>query len=103
VTERKYVLTRISSGDYLFPSNDGRKLLRVYRYHEDGSAMLGNGTTLRGSFWGAARFDGSLEQAERMLALDVDEFLSWGSHWESWETTLPSRSAAIRSVLKAAA
>lgn len=33
--ERKYVLTKISAGDYLLPSNDGATLFRIRQY-EDG-------------------------------------------------------------------
>ena len=40
MTERKYQMTRISAGDYLLPSNDGKTLWRICAYEEDGSAAV---------------------------------------------------------------
>jgi hypothetical protein len=33
--ERKYALTRISAGDYILPSNDGKTIWRIIRGDED--------------------------------------------------------------------
>lgn len=100
--ERRYQLTRICSGDYVFPSNDGRTLWRVSRYEEDGSLETDEGRVVRGTFWRAGRFNGSLERADALMRRDPDEFLSWAS-WIEWDSLLPTREAALDAALKAAA
>jgi hypothetical protein len=100
MTVRKYQMTRIQAGDYLIPSNDQKTLWRIYSYEEDGSLEDGRGGFVHGRFWASARFAGSLELAERLMHRDPDEFLSWSS-WESWEVHLPTRKAAVESMLRA--
>jgi len=90
--ERIYALTRVTAGDYIVPSNDGRTLWRVYRYYEDGSASYGDDTPLRGWFWSVASY-AELFPVER-LPLD---FLEW-EHWETHETLLASRKDALDAV-----
>ncbi len=98
--QRKYALTRLSAGDYIFPSNGGTRLWRVYTYEEDGSLYRGE-RQVKGTFWAAARFEGTVAQAERLFAADPDEFLSW-SMWEFWAGPLRSRAEAIAEALRAA-
>lgn len=100
--ERHYQMTRISAGDYIFPSNDGQKLWRVARYFEDGSLETSDGRIIRGTFWRCAKFHGSLDRADRLMQRDPDEFLSW-ENWYEWDTLIPTRAEAIRSALREAA
>jgi hypothetical protein len=94
MAERIYPLVRITAGDYLLPSNDGRELWRIYRYHEDGSLEDGDGSRIRGDFWGAARYRyGSPEQAVH------DEDLTEWNCWDIWVTLLRTRQEAIEEAL----
>jgi hypothetical protein len=93
VTERKYVLTRISAGDYLLPSNDGSTLWRIYTYEEDGSAEYSDGTKLVGKFWACARRPIPAE------GVPIDDLLAW-SAWEFWAGPLNSRKDAIAEALR---
>jgi len=55
--ERKYVLTKLRTGDYLLPSNDGETLWRI-RTYEDGRI---NGLTdgpYRAEYWELRRWTG---------------------------------------------
>lgn len=98
--ERRYQMTRVRAGDYLLPSNDGGALWRVSRYREDGSLERHDGTKVVGDFWRAARFRGSLEDAERLLRRDVEEFLSLDSdRWVETDCLLPTRAAAVAAAL----
>lgn len=100
--ERKYVLTRIQAGDYIFPSNDAESLLRVSSYFEDGSATVSadgvNWKPLRGTFWSAYRFDGPLEDAQRLMDVNPEEFVAW-TRWREIATTLNTRAEAIDEAL----
>lgn len=96
---RKYVLTRITTGDYMFPSNDGQRLWRIYTYQEDGS-LERNGKEVRGTFWAAARFIGTLADAEALMRSDPDEFLSW-TPWEFWSGPWRKRADAVDSAVRA--
>lgn len=86
--QRKYALIRVSSGDYLLPSNDQRWLWRIYTYEEDGSLFRGE-RQVKGRFWACARRPMPPESA----ILDED-FLGWGD-WEFWAGPLNTRTAAI--------
>lgn len=48
---RRYTMTRLAAGDYLWPSNDGGTLWRAQRYYEDGSLVRDDGSTVVGAFW----------------------------------------------------
>jgi hypothetical protein len=103
VTERRYQMTRVRSGDYLLPSNDGRRLWRITAYVEDGSlveyepgkvdlASLGAGKPVVGRFWKAAYFRDGVDAAGRLLEWD---------QWEEWEALLPTRRAAVDAAMRA--
>lgn len=96
--KRKYVLSRIAAGDYIFLSNDAKTLWRVYRYEEDGSLVDGD-QPVTGQFWAAARFDGTVAAAERLMKQDPDEFIGWTS-WEHWASPLRTREEAIEEALR---
>ncbi len=98
-TTRRYRMTRIGDGDYVFPSNDCLTLWRVYRYREDGSAEWGNGgAPILGDFWAAARFEGSFEDASSLAFTDREQFLSW-EDWEFVAGPLFTRREAIHHAL----
>lgn len=101
--ERKYQLTRITAGDYIFPSNDGQTLLRVSSYIEDGSASVSadgqNWHKLTGTFWAAKRFSGTVEEADKWLRTDPDILLGW-DEWREIEYGMKTRTEAIASALK---
>lgn len=102
---RKYVLTQIARGDYIFPSNDGEQLWRVSAYEEDGSLEVSDGNRsrrIKGRFWQAWRFKGTPAEAQRLVDHDPDGFLDW-ERWESWESLLPTRKAAVENALTHAA
>lgn len=91
--ERKYQMTRISAGDYLLSSNDGKVLWRIYSYLEDGSAEYGNGQKLRGTFWSTARYNAPLPTGSI-----PDDFLEW-FNWTTYATTMRTRAEAVRDAL----
>lgn len=97
---RKYAMTRISAGDYILPSNDGKTLWRIYQYDEDGSAEVsGDGKRWRpliGKFWGTAKYERPFHNAGERIDHD---FLDW-SNWLVWETELLTRKAAIEAALR---
>ena len=91
--ERKWAMVRIGAGDYLLPSNDGATLWRIYRYED-----ADNAGPLR-MFWAAARYDGTMAEAERLMNWDPHEFLSW-IRWSSWHTLLATRKEAIAAAVR---
>ena len=103
MTERKYSLTKIVPGDYVFPSNDATRLLRVHRYFEDGSlreeVSPGVYRTVRGHFWAAQRWDGPLEQAiEEAQVMEIDEWQD-DRRWNTCDCLLRTREDAIRAAM----
>lgn len=75
---RKYAMTKLSAGDYLLPSNDGTRLLRITRSEKEGWDVF---------LW-AHRLD---------LGGHVDP-----DDWSAWDCIaqwLPSRNEAIREAL----
>ncbi len=98
---RKYALTRLQAGDYLFPGNDGSTLWRVYTYEEDGSLYRGE-RQVKGKFWATAKFRGTVDEAQRLLGDDPDVLLDWGE-WEFWAGPLRSRAEAIAEAVRASA
>ena len=100
MTERRYVLTRITAGDYLLPSNDARRLYRISVHYEDGSASSldrdGNEHVIRGTFWQAACWHtGGLPTDHDVQS---DDFLDW-MNWHTVDYMLPTRAAAIEAAL----
>lgn len=97
--EQKYALTRIRAGDYLVPSNDGQQLWRLNSYYEDGSAsfvdIAGKETPIKGTFWRALRFNGTVEEAEALLAgADPEALLEW-DRWIESHSLLSARKEAL--------
>jgi len=87
-------MVRITSGDYLLPSNDGATLWRLSRYREDGSLI-----ERRGTFWMLSRWQRRLN-TDDWTVLDQIDPDDW-NQWETWETLLRSRNAAIAAALSA--
>jgi hypothetical protein len=87
---RKYALVRVKAGDYVFLANDGKTLLRVATYAEDGSAVeSGTGRAITGTFWGWWKYKGRGERA------DVSSFDDFEMH----DCLLRSRRDAIGAAL----
>lgn len=109
--ERTYALTKLQTGDYIFPSNDGETLLRVDRYYEDGSACWTDRTTtpptekkIIGWYWRVGRYRGTFEEAQAKIDAirnedDRFEFLTW-ENWIETDGLLLTRTEAIESALK---
>lgn len=97
--ERKWRMTRIKAGDYVFPSNELDRLWRVTRYEEDGSIE-----NLTGSFWALHYYRGPLSKDERGRVLMPD--LSYETFWDGWDVwenagfLEPTREAAIQEALR---
>lgn len=87
--ERRYALVKLAAGDYLFPSNDGRLLWRVMRYHEGPETGIDE-PGAAGWYWQAARYRGTLEEAER-----EGEALLFSDRWVYVATWLRTRQEAI--------
>ena len=89
MVERKYALTRVASGDYLLPSNDGKTLWRIKRYFdEEADAEL---SLKPGWYWAAWRFLGSLDAD----TLDVDDW----EQWDMWSWRITTRKECIDDAL----
>jgi hypothetical protein len=101
--ERKYQLTRIKAGDYIIPSNDGKLLLRISSYREQGPLLEMRGPThgllhldppMR-TEWQVHQFDRTVKQLHEMYGDDLpDDFLEW-DHWDPVDSGYRSRQAAI--------
>lgn len=89
--ERKYALTKIAAGDYLLPSNDGKKLWRIAVY-EDGPSH-GLDTPRDRSYWGVWRWTGDVGEGSYVDTTD------W-SQWDLWCQSHDTRAAAINAALK---
>jgi hypothetical protein len=84
---RRYVMTRVTAGDYLLPSNDGTVLWRLTRItlHRD---PLEDG-------WYVRRFNGWLP-ADGPAPPDLLE----PHMWETWDGPYDRRSEAVRAALR---
>ena len=89
---RKYVMTRLDTGDYLLPSNDGETIWRLSAYVDGPSQGLDWPSDRQ--VWGAWRWvgRGSPERAE-----DIDDW----NLWELYTGTLPTRQEAIDEAMAA--
>lgn len=96
---RLYAMTRLRAGDYLLPSNDRETLWRINRYWEDGSLVRSDGKVIRGWFWRAARFVGTMQEAEALMRSDLDTFLDW-IDWVETSSLLHTRAEAIGEALR---
>jgi len=89
--DRKFSLQRISSGDYVFLSNDESIIWRVAIYTEDGSAVTSSGREIRGSRWGLWKFTG--RDMERINTNEWNDF-------EMWDAMFRTRNEAIMAALR---
>ena len=89
VAERKYALTKLAAGDYVFPSNHARVLWRVAIYIDGPSTGLDWSSDRK--VWGLYRYTDVLSAED---AIDT----SWDC-WEMVTGTLPSRAEAIAEAL----
>jgi hypothetical protein len=95
--ERKYVMVKLSAGDWLLVSNDGLTIWRLYAYLEDGSLESYDGKPVKGRFWAAARRPLGAFDAEVAARGD---YLAWDK-WDTWAALLPTRAEAIAAALGA--
>lgn len=102
MSERRYALTKLDAGDYLLPSNDAMTIWRISRYDEDGSLVDDEGRATVGTFWQVAWLSDQALQRRVLDGLldieDMETLESW-SPWTIHQCLLPSRKAAIESVL----
>jgi hypothetical protein len=90
--ERKYTMTRIDSGDYLLPSNDGKTIWRIRRYDEE---FIGRDsiTIETRNYWGIWRWLGLTLTA--FSGAEVDDW----SQWDFCEGLHTRRKDAVNSAL----
>ena len=102
MSERKYRMTCVFPGDWLMPANDRASLWRVYRYREDGSAIVqredGSHYEIHGMFWAAARYRLPLDQIpeshfENNYLEDDPQILNW-DNWHTQVHMLKTRKEA---------
>jgi len=82
VTERRYVMTKVGSGDYLLPSNDGLTIWRIARDEGEG--------------WSLWRWSG-----ETRPGVPIGDPYDW-SKWELREQGHDSRRNAVDAAMRAA-
>lgn len=96
MTERRYTLTRIGTGDYWTLSNDEARLWRFHAY-EDGAAHGLIGVSYeRRTFWRACWVP--IEAATSTSPLDLDSD-PWSPPWIEDAWNLPTRRAAIERMM----
>ncbi len=95
--ERKYALTRIEKGDYLWASNDAKTIWRLSTYTEGPSRGLVDWPRDR-TVWGLWRWDGPRREGLELNGEDVDDW----NYWEMWEGMFETRTAAIEAAMTAA-
>lgn len=94
--ERKYVLTKVASGDYLLPSNDGKILWRIHSFTEGPSSGLGESIPTDRTFWAIKKWRRALSQeALEISPPNPDDWDQW-EHVEEWFDT---RAKAIEAAL----
>lgn len=100
-TERKYALTKLQAGDWLCPSNDRRYIWRFFQYPDGSKYGLcdHDGKSVdfeKKYFWEAARV--TIEKYGEMLdnGVDPEDY----AYWDTVQTGLPSRGAAIEVMLE---
>ena len=98
MSERRYALIRIAAGDYLLPSNDAQTLWHIYSFVD---GYIGGLDEPNRTYWGCARYPGTLEQAQAAVERDIDNYgyIQHGD-WREVETYQPTRKAAIDAALK---
>jgi len=98
MSERRYALTKVRSGDYLCLSNDGTRLWRFMTY-EDGSAFGLDVDYVRRTFWRVQYAD--MAEITEVHARDAD--ILDPMYWVDEQVHLPTRQAAINVMLSSAA
>lgn len=101
--ERRYRMTRLPGGDWIFLANDGRTVCRVGSYMEDGSAENGRGGYITGRRWIAWHFNGTPDYFNATLDVNEDAILDrWDPHfWREVAYMERTRAEAIAAALKA--
>jgi hypothetical protein len=89
---RKYALTKVEKGDYLLPSNDGRRVWRLRQYVDGPSGGITDWERDR-TLWGCWLWTGPLN------AVDINPDAS--DRWEFWEGNAETRAEVITIALKA--
>jgi hypothetical protein len=93
---RKYALTRVATGDYIFPSNDGKTIWRVAKYEDGPSHGLDEMPRDR-ELWGLWKWREPIGLQSPYV--DTGDWNRW-EFWEGWHET---RQEAIDAALKAGA
>lgn len=89
--ERKYAMTKIGTGDYLLPSNDGTKIWRLRRYL-DGPGFGREDMRTDRLLWGVWLWNGRLDR----VSVEEED----GDDWQMWGSGLRSRREAIEEALR---
>jgi hypothetical protein len=89
--ERKYALSRIAAGDYVFPSNDGNTIWRVSRYTEGPSSGLDHLPRDR-DYWGLWKWH---EPVSTGGFIDTGSF----ERWDLVDSLYDTRAEAINAAL----
>lgn len=106
MTERKYRMTRVQSGSYLLPSNDGETLWHIWSFMDGEAFGLTGERNVR--YWACARYLGTLDDGARAVERDMDDYgyirhyqayPSYRSLWHETNSYLPTRAAAIEAAL----
>jgi hypothetical protein len=92
--ERKYALTKVKAGDYVFPANDLQVVWRIVRYEDGPSHGIDDWPKDR-EVWGLWKWIGPVG------AGSVVELENW-DRWTLVASTLDTRQAAIDHALKGA-
>lgn len=79
MTRRRYVLTKVSAGDYLLPSNDAQSLWRIARDEREG--------------WSLWRWADELSVA-------IFEHLDDWNRWECMAAHLSTRDEGVREAMR---
>lgn len=90
---RKYALTKITSGDYLLPSNNAETIWRIQRYEDGPSHGLVDWPHDR-RFWRVLQWDGPFGMG---VFVNVDNM----DRWEEYATMYGTRREAIDAALQA--
>lgn len=89
--ERKYRMTRIGTGDYILPANDGETFWRISKYSDGPSYGLYEWKRDR-TFWGAWKWHSALAIQK------ADDPLDW-ENWDQWVGACATRQEAINGAL----
>lgn len=95
---RKYTLVRISAGDYLLNSNDGKTLWRISNYIEGPSTGITEWRSDR-KVWGYWKWIGGNEVKGIWASWADTEMLEF-DNWELCGSMFSTRQAAVKSLLE---